>query len=275
MTASTALLKIVDPKNYYESYLSAGVYPEGRSLRSFPRLSFKQGECGGVGSSLVSSGGVTVSCSIEASVSLCNDLRLITASVAPTTQLSEKESNEITSCLIRLLDQGSFVSKEALRCKNVDGEDLPLTWNLEVVIKIMSADGCLMDAIICSVVTALRNVKLPLIRLNHLLEDESSIEKNQILIERQSVSLNDVHVLMCCTFGLFLTKAGEEIVLCAPNSDELNNCAAKYVMIVSGEEEIVLLTGNGSSKVFDNLRIFNSICSKRWKLFKDALDKPS
>lgn len=46
----------------------------------------------------------------------------------------------------------------------------------------LCADGCVLDTVISAVAAALSDVRLPLVRLDHKVDDESPIERNQIHI---------------------------------------------------------------------------------------------
>lgn len=102
---SSEVLRGIDPRGYFATFIKEGVYPDGRGLLDEQKLVFKvifltiqfyvnfsifqQGECGGVGSSVVSTQGVTVSCSIQASVSLVSDAPLVDIKIEGSQQLSE------------------------------------------------------------------------------------------------------------------------------------------------------------------------------------------
>uniref|UniRef100_A0A8R1J0F7 Ribosomal RNA-processing protein 43 n=1 Tax=Caenorhabditis japonica TaxID=281687 RepID=A0A8R1J0F7_CAEJA len=143
---SSEMLRGIDPRGYYATFFNQGVYPDGRGVLDEPKLVFKQGECGGVGSSVVSTQGVTVSCSIDASVSLASDAELVDVKIEPSQQLSEKDADDYNALLLSLFTNQLLIKRENLKCRDADGEKLPLDWQLHVTVKVLSLEGNLLDS---------------------------------------------------------------------------------------------------------------------------------
>uniref|UniRef100_A0A1I7TV28 Ribosomal RNA-processing protein 43 n=2 Tax=Caenorhabditis tropicalis TaxID=1561998 RepID=A0A1I7TV28_9PELO len=289
---SSEVLRGIDPRGYFSAFFREGVFPDGRGLLDEQKLVFKvcfcphfvrlecmlcqgvfslnfiehapkrslqQGECGGVGSSVVSTQGVTVSCTIQASVSLVSDGPLISVQVEPTQQLSEKDAEDFNNVLLSLFLNDFFVLRDNLKCLDELDRALPLEWQLQVTIKILSLEGSLLDPAVCAIVAALHDTKLPSISLNHAEEDESVIEKSQIKADYRTMhKLILEEPLMCCSFGIFVDnslKNKNEILLLAPSQEAISVCRATCSVVVGKGDRIVLIRERGRISSFSLLKI--------------------
>lgn len=217
---------------------------------------FQQGECGGVGSAVVSTQGVTVSCSIQASVSLASDAVLVDVEIEPSLQLLEKDADDYNNLLLTLFTKEFYIKRENLRCRNTADEPLPLEWQLHVSVKVLSLEGSLLDSVVCAIGAALADVKLPSIVLNHASADESAIEKSQILVDDRTMHrLRLEEPLMACTFGIFVTSRPDEVktaevLLLAPTTEALSVCSATCLVIVGKDDEMVMVRERGTIAMF-------------------------
>ncbi|CAB3404142.1 unnamed protein product [Caenorhabditis bovis] len=272
---SSDVLRVIDPRGYFDTFFKEGVYPDGRGILDVTKLVYKQGECGGVGSAVVTNGGVTVSCSIEASISLSSDASLVSVEIAQSQQLSEKDSEDYRALILDLFNRDYFVKRENLKCIDNVGNKLPLDWVLTVTVKILSLDGSILDAVVCAIIAALKDTRLPNIRLNHAIEDESPIEKTQILLEDTNYSLNVHEILMCCTFGVFVRNLEkdleEEILLFAPSEEITGICRATVSIVVGNDSKIVLTRLRGHLSKFDMIRKMTKLTEERRQKFIEAL----
>ncbi|ULU04962.1 hypothetical protein L5515_013736 [Caenorhabditis briggsae] len=271
---SSEVLRGIDPRGYFSTFFREGVFPDGRGLLDEQKLVFKQGECGGVGSSVVSTQCVTVSCSIEASVSLVSDAPLVDIKIEPSQQLPEKDAEEYNSLLLSLFTIGNFVKRENLRCLDICDKTLPLEWQLHITIKVLSLEGSLLDAVVCAIGAALADTKLPSIALDHADTDESVIEKNQIRADYRTMhKLTLEEPLMCCSFGIFVdneSKQSKELLLLAPNFEAISVCRATCSVIV-GKDNMVAVRERGRLANFSLLKKMCQITAERRQKFVETL----
>ncbi|CAI5441510.1 unnamed protein product [Caenorhabditis angaria] len=270
---SSEIFRVINPHGYFDKFFSNGIFPDGRHILSSQKLVFKQGECGGVGSSIVTFGNVTISCTIEASVSLESDASLVSVEIAETQQLDEKQSEEYCGILLSLFEKEYFVKRESMKCRNNSGEKLPLDWVFKIVVKVLSVDGDLLDSLVAAVGAALKNTKLPTIVLNRGLEDESAIEKTQILVDEANYHLEINNILMSCTFGIFLNQENKEILIVSPDVEISNVCTATVTVIIGNDSKIAFCRQRGSISEFQILRKMTEITIDRRNKFVEALQK--
>ncbi|EGT36013.1 hypothetical protein CAEBREN_23996 [Caenorhabditis brenneri] len=272
---SSEVLRGIDPLGYLTTFFREGVFPDGRGLLDEQKLVFKQGECGGVGSSVVSTQGVTVSCTIEASVSLVSDGQLINIQIEPSQQLSEKEAEDFNNLLLPLFTNGSFILRENLRCLDVNGKALPLEWQFLITVKVLCLEGNLLDAVVCAIGAALADTKLPSIVLNHSEGDESAIEKSQIQADYGTIhKLILEEPLMCCSFGVFVdndSKKKSEILLMTPDIEATSVCRATCSVVIGKGDRIALVRERGRITSFSLLKKMCQITAERRHKLVEAL----
>ncbi|CAI2329816.1 unnamed protein product [Caenorhabditis sp. 36 PRJEB53466] len=275
---SSEVLKAIDPRGYFAAFFKEGIYPDGRGLLDEQKLVFKQGECGGVGSSVVSTQGVTVSCSIQASVSLASDADLIDVRIEPNQQINEKDAEEYNSVLGTLFAKQFFVKRENLRCRDASDRPLPLEWQLHVSVNVLSVEGNVLDAVVCSIVAALSDTRLPSIQLNHSTEDESAIEKSQMKVDgRTAHRLRLEPPLFSSTFGIFAADDGKgtELLILTPSTEAMQVCRATCSVVVGADDQMVLVRQRGRVATFSLLKKMCQIAAERRLKFVESLQKVS
>ncbi|CAI4231415.1 unnamed protein product [Auanema sp. JU1783] len=244
---SNVLLKLCDPVAFYDKFLAKSIYPDGRSIESFCPISFKRGVSGGIGSSLVRQGGVTVSCSADANIMLKNDGQLVISNIEAPSSVTQKTLNEITDLLDELFSRDIIVSRDELTCKGTE-ETVPLCWQITLNIRILNSDGCLSDAVIGAVATTLMDIQLPFIELKHSKDDEAPIEKEEIKILPEKYNLEVLDFPVSSTFALYESNSGPEKIsrlLCDPTAELLDSCKVTCNVIM-GKKGILLLRTRGS-----------------------------
>uniref|UniRef100_A0A1I7XS03 Ribosomal RNA-processing protein 43 n=1 Tax=Heterorhabditis bacteriophora TaxID=37862 RepID=A0A1I7XS03_HETBA len=240
---SIDLLKLCDRESFYAEFLAEGIYPDGRPINSFTKMSFKRGACGGVGSALVRQGGVTVSCSIKASLTLQHDGPLVIPAIESCSDINQKIVNDILDILNDLFSRNLLFPRESLMSKGSD-DAIPLCWQLNLDIRILNSDGCILDAVIGAVVAALSDVRLPWIEVSHLQNDEAPFEKNDIKILEQTSPINYLNFPVAVTFGLYDVQKenGKTCILCDPPTDILNLSRIRCFLVISEQGVLCMRT---------------------------------
>uniref|UniRef100_A0A8R1IK34 Uncharacterized protein n=1 Tax=Caenorhabditis japonica TaxID=281687 RepID=A0A8R1IK34_CAEJA len=130
----------------------------------------------------------------------------------------------------------------------------------------------------CAIVTALADTKLPSIVLNHATEDESAIEKSQILADNRIMhGLKLEEPLMCCSFGVFAdsddvtSSSSSEVLLFAPSWEVIAVCRATCSVIVGAEDKVVMVRERGRMTNFKKLQQMCKITADRRQKFVNSL----
>ncbi|GMR42672.1 hypothetical protein PMAYCL1PPCAC_12867, partial [Pristionchus mayeri] len=276
---SVELLKLVDPSLYYSKFIAGGVFPDGRAIDAFKPFSFKRGVVGGVcaGSALVRQGGVTVVCTLSASLSPLNTESMMTIEWegATTDEADLKMALVDARTLVdELITREAFFTRKALR-----SNDERLEWRLNAKFRLLHWDGDLSAAVVGGLLAALSDARLPKVLLKHAEDDEAPIDPMEISIEKNESKWSPIELSsnpVASTFILYVDEQATMHLLADPPVDARRLCRSQCTIVIGKKEEqkpsILALRSSGSCSD-ELLQRMVGIAEKRQESIVKALEK--
>jgi len=160
------LLKRVDPKRYFDQFLSAKIYPDGRATdehRPF-RLDVGVEKEKAHGSALVQQSGACVTCSVGLSVAPVSDEPAILFDLGAVEDVPKAAVEEAEIVLERVLKSGYLMDvQQFLVGPTANGEPMAfeLRWTLHLRVVVVCSDGPVIDAVLSAVQAAILDTRLP------------------------------------------------------------------------------------------------------------------
>ncbi|GMT20730.1 hypothetical protein PFISCL1PPCAC_28913, partial [Pristionchus fissidentatus] len=276
---SVDLLKLVDPSLYYERFIEGGMFPDGRAIDAFKPFSFKRGVVGGVvaGSALVRQGGVTVVCSLTASLAPLSTEPSMVVEFDGTPDENEAKMAlmDARTLLEDLIARDAFVARRALT-----STDDRLEWRLQATFKLLHSDGDLAAAVVGSLLAALTDARLPPVLLQHAADDEAPIEPSEIKIEKEESKWAHIELSsfpVASTFMLHVDEEGQMHLLADPPVDARQLCKSHCTIVIGKKKEnsslSILALRSAGSCCDDLLRRMVGIAEKRQETIVKALEK--
>ncbi|KAI1712197.1 dip2/Utp12 family domain-containing protein [Ditylenchus destructor] len=196
MTSSGELLKKIDLEQYYDQFVSEGVYPDGRCTSQFRPFSVEFSvDRAACGSALVQQGGASVSCACNVSVAPYSNEPPIVYDLSWLECIPKKIIEEAELLLKWILAHNYLVDMDSLKVDSSSSEhsfDLRFTLHLNIVA--ISADGLLTDALLTAVQAAILDATLPAVEYDgkSVLQDTTEIGTDDIALQFE---INKVKVL--------------------------------------------------------------------------------
>ncbi|KAI1724071.1 dip2/Utp12 family domain-containing protein [Ditylenchus destructor] len=187
MTSSGELLKKIDPEQYYDQFVSEGVYPDGRCTSQFRPFSVEFSvDRAACGSALVQQGGASVSCACNVSVAPYSNEPPIVYDLSWLECIPKKIVEEAELHLKWILAHNYLVDMDSLKVDSSSSEhsfDLRFTLHLNIVA--ISADGLLTDALMTAVQASILDATLPAIEYHgkSVLQDTTEMGTDDIALQ--------------------------------------------------------------------------------------------
>ncbi|KAH7730909.1 Protein EXOS-8 [Aphelenchoides avenae] len=259
MTSSGILLKKIDAANYFEQFISEGVYPDGRDTAQFRPITIEQSVDPKVyGSSYVKQGGSCVSCSVMPSLAPASTEPAIVYELKSLEIVPKKIVDNANAHLAALFSRDVFIDSEALCIDN------GLRWTLHLEIMAMSADGLLIDALLTAVIAAFLDTKLPEVKYRDSkkedgpMQDDFESEFDISNIETDSSSYTQLTLKDLPAYSGFLlyssksSESGETFVLYDPAKELCDLIDNKCEVIVGNNGRIYSMTASGGVPIAES-----------------------
>lgn len=236
--------KSLHPIKFYRDYLNQNVRPDGRLLSKFRPVIVNTGSIATAdGSALVRIGKTTVICGIKAELAqpkaekpkegflICNvDLPPLCSSKfrpGPPSDLAQVTTRFVADLI---LNSGCIHLKDLCILKE------KLVWCLYADLICLDYDGCLIDACLLALLTALKTVKLPSVDYDVAIDKKvvNEDEKKSILIYNTPVST---------TYAIF-----EDKIITDPTAEE-EDLSSGLITIVVKEKELCSVHKPGGSPI--------------------------
>lgn len=241
--------KTAQPIEYYKQFIKENIRPDGRRLGEFRKVFLNIGSINTAdGSALVRLGETMVVCGIKAELADPSVEEEEQGYFVPNVELPPLCSSEILPGPPTASAQ--VLSQQVLECvKNSGVIDLKelclapkkLCWVIYADIVCVSHDGNLFDAIMVSLLAALRNTKLPLVTIDE--ESEEVIASNTDTFE---LKLHDNPV--STTISLFDAR----VLLVDPTREEEDLSRGTITVVCGDNEQLVSIYKPGGIPVSDD-----------------------
>ncbi|KAJ7316138.1 hypothetical protein JRQ81_002300 [Phrynocephalus forsythii] len=230
-TGAAGGFRTVEPLEYYRRFLKENCRPDGRGLGEFRTTTVNIGSITTAdGSALVKLGNTTVVCGIKAEFAAppgdANNKGYIVPNVDLPPLCSTRfrpgppgeEAQAASQFIADVIENSQIVQKEDLCI--ADGK---IVWVLYCDIICLDYDGNLLDACVCALLAALRNVQLPVVTINEEtgLAEVNLKEKLPFTVRKQPVATS---------FVLF-----DSLVIVDPTAEE-EDLSTGMLTIVTDEE---------------------------------------
>uniref|UniRef100_A0A0N5AH71 Ribosomal RNA-processing protein 43 n=1 Tax=Syphacia muris TaxID=451379 RepID=A0A0N5AH71_9BILA len=263
---SSHLLRICDPRAYFDQFIIEEVYPDGRSIHNFRPVTVQMGVAPSVaGSSVARQGGATMICKVEPMLAVMSDAPVIVPHLKAAPEISQSVLEDLEDLVCQLVNQEAFISKESL--KTGDGR---LTWILHLNIMILHMDGFVMDALTTCVMGALMDLSLPEISLN--LDVEASLELSKIVVGKTQKVLEIADVPVSCTYLIYDLPNSESKILCDPVADLYPIASCNVIIIAGNNSKLHKIIQRGACDP-ELLRKMVSMAFGRQKMVAESLMK--
>jgi len=254
------LFRSISPAEFYIKFLAHNVRPDGRSLNTIRKASISVGSItSALGSAFVKIGHSSVVAGIKAEVgkpSSSNFHPIITA-VELTPLCSSQfrpgkppeQAHVINEVLRGIITSSQFISiNELWIVKDV------LIWHLFVDIYCLNHDGNILDACVIALLSALRDLRLPIAKLS---EDKSDVVVPHP--NHRPVQLNILHYPIPLTFALI-----EDYIVIDPTLEEENLQSSSVTIVYTSQGKICsILKPGGSPLSIENMKICLEHAKKR------------
>uniref|UniRef100_A0A183BTX1 Ribosomal RNA-processing protein 43 n=1 Tax=Globodera pallida TaxID=36090 RepID=A0A183BTX1_GLOPA len=161
-----ALLKRLEPAQFYEQFLSEGCYPDGRDIAKHrPTVIHYGGVTGGHQSSAyVQQAGAHVSCAVQLSLAPDSDDALFRWELQAMDSVPKDLVCHAQAHLDNIFAKNLLVDSQSMRVtatSSATGKQFELRWGIQLEIMVLSTDGFLFDAVLTAVQAALLDVQVP------------------------------------------------------------------------------------------------------------------
>ncbi|KAM3934378.1 exosome complex component RRP43 [Leptodactylus fuscus] len=263
--------KTVEPLEYYRKFLKQNCRPDGRDLNDFRTTTINVGSITTAdGSALVKLGNCTVICGIKAEFSNPPTDAPNKGYMVPNVELTPlcssrfrsgppgEEAQVASQFLADVIENSQIIQKEDLCISS--GK---LAWVLYCDLICLDYDGNLLDACVCALVAALRNVQLPAVKISEetgLAEVQLS-SKSPLHLQKHPVSTS---------FAVF-----DDTYILVDPTDEEESLATGLLTIVTDEDGklCTIRKPGGSSFSAERLQECISRAVSRHKEVQTLLDE--
>ncbi|KAL3105814.1 hypothetical protein niasHT_026589 [Heterodera trifolii] len=162
-----ALLKRLEPAQFYEQFLVEGCYPDGRDIAKHrPTIIQCGGATGGhQGSAYVQQAGAHVSCAVQLSLAPDSDDPLFRWELQAMDSVPKDLIGHAQAHLSKILGTDNLLldptQMRVTARSSGTGKQFELRWTIHLGIVVLSTDGFLLDALLTAVQAALLDVQMP------------------------------------------------------------------------------------------------------------------
>uniref|UniRef100_A0A914I4T0 Ribosomal RNA-processing protein 43 n=2 Tax=Globodera rostochiensis TaxID=31243 RepID=A0A914I4T0_GLORO len=166
MSDNIALLKRLEPAQFFEQFLSEGCYPDGRDIAKHrPTVICYGGVTGGHQSSAyVQQAGAHVSCAVQLSLAPDSDDALFRWELQAMDSVPKDLVCHAQAHLDNIFATNLLVDSQSMKVtatSSATGKQFELRWGIQLEIMVLSTDGFLLDAVLTAVQAALLDVQVP------------------------------------------------------------------------------------------------------------------
>uniref|UniRef100_A0A8C5R6Y7 Ribosomal RNA-processing protein 43 n=1 Tax=Leptobrachium leishanense TaxID=445787 RepID=A0A8C5R6Y7_9ANUR len=253
--------KTVEPLEYYRKFLKESCRPDGRELTQFRTTTINIGSITTAdGSALAKLGNCTVICGIKAEFAAPLADTPSKGYIVPNVELTPlcssrfrpgppgEEAQMASQFIADVIDNSQMILKEDLCISS--GK---LVWVLYCDFICLDYDGNLLDTCVCALVAALRNVRLPAVKIN---EDTGLAEVNL----KTTSPLKILKHPIATSFAVF----DDTFLLVDPTGEEESLATGLLTIVMDEDERLCSIRKPG----FGNLcvAISSSLRNRRGKL---------
>ncbi|XP_030056261.1 exosome complex component RRP43 [Microcaecilia unicolor] len=263
--------KTVEPLEYYRRFLKENCRPDGRELGEFRPTTVNIGSITTAdGSSLVKLGSTTVLCGIKAEFSAPPTDAPNKGYIVPNVDLPSlcssrfrpgppgEEAQVASQFIADVIENSQIVLKEDLCIAN--GK---LAWVLYCDIICLDYDGNILDACTCALLGALKNVRLPSVKINEEtgLAEVCMKEKSPLKIRKNPVATS---------FAIF----DDTLSLVDPTAEEETLATGTITIVMDEDDRLCVLRKPGGSAISaEKLQTCISRAITRHKEVRKLLDE--
>ncbi|KAJ1114272.1 hypothetical protein NDU88_002511 [Pleurodeles waltl] len=261
----------VEPLEYYRKFLKENCRPDGRELGGFRTTTVNIGSITTAdGSALVKIGNTTVICGIKAEFAAPTIDAPNQGYIVPNVDLPPlcssrfrsgppgEEAQVASQFIADVIENSQIILKEDLCISN--GK---LVWVLYCDILCLDYDGNLLDACMCSLLAALKNVQLPAVKIHERtgLAQVNMNEKTSLTIGKHPVSTS---------FAVF----DNTLLIVDPTGEEESLATGTITIVIDEENRLCCVHKPGGSPLTgENLQDCISRAITRHKEVKMLIDK--
>ncbi|XP_034241069.1 exosome complex component RRP43-like [Thrips palmi] len=261
-----AQYKSIHPVKYYRDFLAQDVRPDGRTPDKTRTVTVNANSIStSDGSATVRIGNTTVICGIKAELGKPKADEPESGFVVPNVELPPlcspcfrpgppSEEAQVMTCFVAKATSGMVDLKQlGISLDN-------LAWVLHIDMICLDYDGCVQDACVIALSTALRTVKLPKVDY-----DEDTKTPTVHLNQRTSVDVKSSPV--STSFAVF----DEEIILSDPTAEEESLSSARLTVVTDGKSIFSVHKPGGSTLTEVQLQDCISIAKERANLVNEMI----
>lgn len=263
--------KTVEPLEYYRKFLKQNCRPDGRDLNEFRTTTINVGSITTAdGSALVKLGNCTVICGIKAEFSNPSTDAPNKGYIVPNVDLTPlcssrfrpgppgEEAQVASQFIADVIENSQIIQKEDLCIAS--GK---LAWVLYCDLICLDYDGNLLDACVCALVAALRNVRLPSAQIN----EDTGLAQVKL---SPKTPLNMVKQPVSTSFAVF-----DDTYIIVDPTDEEESLATGILTVVTDEDGklCTIRKPGGSSLSAEKLQECISRAVSRQKEVQALLDE--
>lgn len=262
-----AQYKSIHPVKYYRDFLAQDVRPDGRTPDQTRTVTVNGNSISTAdGSATVRIGNTTVICGVKAELGKPKADEPDSGFMVPNVELPPlcsprfrpgppSEEAQVMTCFVAKATTGMIDLKQL--CVSLDN----LAWVLHIDMICLDYDGCVEDACVIALSTALRTVTLP--KVNY---DEDTKTPSVHLDERTNLEVKTFPV--STSFAVF----DEKIILSDPTAEEESVSSARLSVVTDGQSIFSVHKPGGSTLTEEQLQTCLSIAKERANLVNEMVN---
>ncbi|KAF5296261.1 hypothetical protein FQA39_LY12598 [Lamprigera yunnana] len=245
--------KSLHPTKFYRDYLNQNIRPDGRLLSKFRPVIINTGSIStGDGSALIRIGKTTIVCGIKAELAQPKVEKpyygYLVCNVNLPPLCSSKFRPGPPSDLAQITT--SFIADLLMNSGCIDLKDLcivqeKLVWCLYIDLICLDYDGCLIDACLLALLTALKTVKLPSVTYDVAIDSKMVNDE-----EKKSITVHNIPV--STTYAIF-----EDKIITDPTAEE-EDLSSGLITVVVKDKELCSIHKPGGSPISEE-KLFDCI----------------
>eukprot|EP00761_Pharyngomonas_kirbyi_P006258 gb/GECH01006264.1/.p1 GENE.gb/GECH01006264.1/~~gb/GECH01006264.1/.p1 ORF type:complete len:277 (+),score=61.46 gb/GECH01006264.1/:1-831(+) len=225
----------IHPLEFYRKFLAENLRPDARTLDTIRFTAVSAGSLGTAdGSTVVKLGDTSVICGVKAEVGIPEEDHpkdgkiVLNVELPPlcSPKFHKWSETEQTSHSIASLIEDIILSSSMFDLSQLCIEPQRAMWVLYIDVYCLNDDGSIFDAALTAVATALRNTKLPSVRLTD--NDEVVIEP-----EKEKIPLTLTHCPIPLSFGIL-----EGYILVDPSREEEELLETQFTIVINDKKQV-------------------------------------
>ncbi|KAE9550389.1 hypothetical protein FO519_006407 [Halicephalobus sp. NKZ332] len=266
---SAAVLKKSDPVAFFDSFLLAESFPDGRSLdqfreiRIYPGTNWKRQR-----TVIVERGDVVVSVTGRLILQRNNDSETMLFKVEASDKKGQAAVESVKTTLDFLTKKDVFFNRTELQT-----EEEAFRYQLRFTITIFSAEGFMMDAVLIGLNAVLLQIRIPKVEykwLQTLERDEQQIDVTRVTVKDNEVrKLNLKETPVFSSFALYIPRGKTEpLLIVDPPTDLIPLCSSTIEMVHISNNKILLSKIQG--KLTINPELFGNVAQRSQKHYEEV-----